>query len=62
MNAVAIFSPDHATYLAEIAAAWGAERPVFLGNPQWGPAEMAAAASLIPAGTEIGPRAAAAIR
>jgi O-succinylbenzoic acid--CoA ligase len=53
MNAVAIFSPDHATYLAEIAAAWGAERPVFLGNPQWGPAEMADAARLIPAGTEV---------
>lgn len=53
MNAVAIFSPDHATYLADIAAAWGAERPVFLGNPQWGPAEMAAAERLIPAGTEV---------
>lgn len=53
MNAVAIFHRDHAAYLAEIAAAWGAEQPVFLGNPQWGPEEMAAAARLMPAGTRV---------
>ena len=53
MNAVAIFHRDHTAYLAEVAAAWGAERPVFLGNPQWGPAEMAEAAQLIPTGTDV---------
>lgn len=53
MNAVAIFHRDHAEYLAEIAAAWGAELPIFLGNPHWGPEEMAEAARLIPAGTHV---------
>jgi o-succinylbenzoate---CoA ligase len=53
MNAVAIFHRDHAAYLAEVAAVWGAELPVFLGNPQWGPEEMAAAARLIPVGTRV---------
>ncbi len=53
MNAVAVFHRDHTDYLSAVAAAWGAERPVFLGNPQWGPEEMAAAARLIPAGTDV---------
>lgn len=53
MNAVAIFHRDHTAYVAEVAAAWGAERPVFLGNPLWGTTEMAEAAQLIPAGTEV---------
>jgi O-succinylbenzoic acid--CoA ligase len=53
MNAVAVFHRDHAAYLAEVAAAWGAELPVFLGNPHWGPEEMAAAAQLMPAGTRV---------
>jgi len=53
MNAVVVFHRDHAEYLAEVAAAWGAEAPVFLGNPQWGPEEMAEAARLIPAGTRV---------
>ena len=47
MNPVAIFLPDHAAYLAEVADAWGTESPVFLGNPQWGPEEMAEAARLL---------------
>jgi O-succinylbenzoic acid--CoA ligase len=53
MNAVAVFHRDHTDYLSEVAAAWGAGQPVFLGNPQWGPEEMAAATRLIPAGTRI---------
>ena len=53
MNPVAIFLPDHAAYLAEVADAWGTESPVFLGNPQWGPEEMAEAARLLPVGTRV---------
>jgi O-succinylbenzoic acid--CoA ligase len=53
MNAVAVFHRDHADHLSAVAAAWGAELPVFLGNPQWGAEEMAAAARLIPAGTDV---------
>jgi O-succinylbenzoic acid--CoA ligase len=53
MNAVAIFHADHSAYLDAIADAWGAEAPVFLGNPHWGPEEMAEALRLIPAGTRL---------
>ena len=53
MNAVAVFHRDRTDYLSAVAAAWGAELPIFLGNPQWGPEEMAAAARLIPAGTDV---------
>lgn len=53
MSGIAIFHRDHATFLAAVAAAWGAEEPVFLGNPHWGPAEMAEALQLIPRGTTV---------
>jgi len=53
MSGLAIFHRDHEAYLAAVAAAWGAEEPVFLGNPQWGPAEMAEAMQLIPQGTRV---------
>jgi len=53
MNGVAVFHRDHAAYLTAVAAAWGAEEPVFLGNPQWGPAEMAEALRMIPQGTAV---------
>ena len=53
MTGLAIFHRDHEAYLAAVAAAWGAEEPVFLGNPQWGPAEMAEAMQLIPQGTTV---------
>ena len=53
MNGVAIFHRDHGAFLAAVAAAWGAEEPVFLGNPHWGTAELAEARRLIPAGTTV---------
>jgi O-succinylbenzoic acid--CoA ligase len=53
MSGVAIFHRDHAAYLAAVAAAWGAEEPVFLGNPHWGPDELAEATRLIPRGTTV---------
>lgn len=53
MTGIAVFHRDHGDYLAAVAAAWGAEEPVFLGNPQWGPAELAEALRLIPAGTRV---------
>ncbi|MEY2751409.1 MAG: 2-succinylbenzoate--CoA ligase [Verrucomicrobiota bacterium] len=53
MNGVAVFHRDHGDFLAAVAAAWGAEAPVFLGNPHWGPDEMAEAMRLIPAGTTV---------
>ncbi|MFM7240731.1 MAG: hypothetical protein ACKO3A_01255, partial [Opitutia bacterium] len=53
MNGVAVFHRDHGAYLSAVAAAWGAEEPVFLGNPDWGPAERAAALQLIPQGTTV---------
>ena len=53
MNGVAVFHRDHGAFLAAVAAAWGAETPVFLGNPHWGPDEMAEAMRLIPAGTTV---------
>lgn len=53
MNGVAVFHRDHATFLAAVATAWGAEEPVFLGNPHWGPEELAEAMRLIPQGTTV---------
>ena len=53
MSGVAVFHRDHGTYLAAVAAAWGTEEPVFLGNPDWGPAELAEALRLIPQGTSV---------
>ena len=53
MNGIAVFHRDHAAFLAAVAAAWGAEEPVFLGNPHWGPEEMAEAMRLIPQGTTV---------
>ena len=53
MSGVAVFHRDHGAYLAAVAAAWGAEAPVFLGNPHWAPDEMAEAMRLIPAGTTV---------
>ena len=53
MSGVAVFHRDHGAYLAAVAAAWGAEEPVFLGNPDWGPVELAEALRLIPQGTSV---------
>lgn len=53
MKALAIFHSDPRLYLKELLMGYTNGRPVFLGNPQWGPAEMKAASLLIPQGTQV---------
>lgn len=53
MSGLAVFHRDHARFLAEALSAHDAGVPLFLGNPDWGPAELDEAARLIPKGVEV---------
>ena len=53
MRALAVFHRDHGRFLTEAMAAHEAGVPLFLGNPDWGPAEREEAARLIPQGTAV---------
>ena len=53
MKSIAVFHPDPKKYLEEVLTAHSNSRPVFLGNPHWGPAELKSASLLIPKGTAV---------
>ena len=53
MSGLAVFHSDYAEHLREALAAHDAGIPTFLGNPQWGEAEMREAARQIPAGVNV---------
>lgn len=53
MSGLAVFHADYAEHLRETLAALDAGIPTFLGNPQWGEAEMREAARQIPADVRV---------
>ena len=53
MSGLAVFHADYAEHLRETLAALDAGIPTFLGNPQWGEAEMGEAARQIPAAVRV---------
>ena len=53
MKGRAIFWADYQSHLTATLQSLEAETPTFLGNPQWSPAALNAAAALIPADTEV---------
>jgi len=53
VSGLAVFHADYAEHLRETLAALDAGIPTFLGNPQWGEAEMGEAARQIPAAVRV---------
>jgi O-succinylbenzoic acid--CoA ligase len=53
VSGLAVFHADYAEHLRETLAALDAGIPTFLGNPQWGEAEMREASRQIPAGVRV---------